>query len=342
MSISPAFALATVGGGKAARIDYRPAVLGGSPSMREGREMRDVAAGGARVRADVLSSGPDGAPLLLVHGFLETRASFAALALALSRRYRVLVPDLPGSGESEKPPARRYDYGPRAFAGSLVDLLSGLGEGRATVLGVGTGCAVALTMAAEHAASVGRLILLAPEVNDPPRDRATRLLGAPVLGPLVTKQLLGRRVFRRLLGRGARSDRFFEDFDTPAAREAAHATARAMSDGRAHRAAVPRVTVPTLVGCVGDDPAFTVGEARHLARELLAGKVEIFACGHRFTCAAGGDPERDACAEELAARVAAFVEPPVMTPRPAAARSRDATSGLRATTAPAVPGSTAG
>ena len=42
----------------------------------------------------------DGPPLFLFHSLLSDRASFDAVAPALSRSFRVLVPELPGFGRS--------------------------------------------------------------------------------------------------------------------------------------------------------------------------------------------------------------------------------------------------
>ena len=43
----------------------------------------------------------DGPPLLLFHSLLSDRASFDAVAPSLSRSFRVLVPELPGFGQSQ-------------------------------------------------------------------------------------------------------------------------------------------------------------------------------------------------------------------------------------------------
>lgn len=45
----------------------------------------------------------DGPPLLLVHGLMTTGYSFRHVVTALSREYRVVVPDLVGCGRSDKP-----------------------------------------------------------------------------------------------------------------------------------------------------------------------------------------------------------------------------------------------
>ena len=67
--------------------------------------VRDVAARGARIRFVESGSGP---PLLLVHDYLASRVAWDDVLPRLASRFRVIVPDLPGFGESEKPPPGRY------------------------------------------------------------------------------------------------------------------------------------------------------------------------------------------------------------------------------------------
>src|SRR5260221_11691221 len=50
-------------------------------------------------------SGP---PLLLIHGLMTTSYSWRYALPALGARFRLVIPDLPGCGRSEKPLAPRY------------------------------------------------------------------------------------------------------------------------------------------------------------------------------------------------------------------------------------------
>src|SRR5580704_16493068 len=68
---------------------------------------RDVAARGARIRFVEAGSGP---PLVLVHDYLSSRVAWDDVLPRLATNFRVIVPDLPGFGESEKPPPARYRY----------------------------------------------------------------------------------------------------------------------------------------------------------------------------------------------------------------------------------------
>ncbi|HEY8039078.1 MAG TPA: alpha/beta hydrolase [Polyangiaceae bacterium] len=50
----------------------------------------------------------DGPPLLLVHGLMTTSYSWRYVYASLGRAYRVIAPDLPGSGRTDKPDAPSY------------------------------------------------------------------------------------------------------------------------------------------------------------------------------------------------------------------------------------------
>lgn len=240
--------------------------------------VRDVAARGARIRFVEAGSGP---PLVLVHDYLASRVAWDDVLPRLATAFRVIVPDLPGFGESEKPPPGRYRYDFDAFSESLVDMLAAIGLGRVSLCGHAMGGAVALTIAASHAHLVDRLVLVNPLVYPPRPDALSRIAGVPFLGPLVFKQLYGRALFRTRFSSSAaaRREQLFEIFDVPAAREAAYATMCAMLDTRPLTASIPRVTAPTLVAWGRSNRAAPVEQGRRLARELRGARFEVFDCG---------------------------------------------------------------
>ncbi len=245
---------------------------------------RDVAARGARIRFVEAGRGP---ALMLVHDCLASRLAWDDVLTELAGRFHVIAPDLPGFGESEKPAPGRYGYDFEAFSESLVDLAAALGLVRLSLCGHGLGGAVALTVAAEHAHLVEKMVLVNPLVYPQRPGALARIAGVPIVGPLVFKQILGRALFRnhflwqgRLEGAPLRRlDQFFDLFDAPAAREAAYATMRATLDTRALTARVPRVTTPTLVLWGRGNRTGAVDQGRRLARELGGSRFEVLDCG---------------------------------------------------------------
>jgi 3-oxoadipate enol-lactonase len=97
----------------------------------------------------------DGPPLLLFHSLLSDRASFDAVAPSLSRSFRVLVPELPGFGQSQA-----VSGGLAAVADRMAEAVKDASAGQdAIVLGNGYGGFVALQMAIRHPGIASKLVL---------------------------------------------------------------------------------------------------------------------------------------------------------------------------------------
>jgi pimeloyl-ACP methyl ester carboxylesterase len=245
----------------------------------------DLSARGTRVRFVEAGAGP---PLLLVHGYLASHRTWDDVTPALAATRRVIAPDLPGFGESEKPSPSRYAYGFDAFADSLADVVAALGLTRVSVCGHGLGGSVALTVAAKYPDLVDRLVLVGPLVYAPRLGWMERAAPLPLVGPVAFKQLYGRAMFRRHFRDHyatedvpwPRVDAHFDLFNVPAAREAAFATTRALLDTRPVVARVPRVTVPALVVWGRADRISPLADGRRLARELRGARFEVLESGH--------------------------------------------------------------
>ncbi len=106
----------------------------------------------------VYLEGGRGEPLLLLHGFGANKDNFARVAKYLTPRYRVIVPDHIGFGESSKPP--RADYAPRAQVEHLRALMRRLGATKLHLGGNSMGGHIALTYAALYPKEVQSLWLL--------------------------------------------------------------------------------------------------------------------------------------------------------------------------------------
>jgi pimeloyl-ACP methyl ester carboxylesterase len=117
---------------------------------------RTIMAGGLRT---FYLEGGEGPPVVLLHGLGATNASLIPTLWDLARDHRVVVPDLPGFGESAKP-IRAY----RAafFARWLRAFLDEVGIDRADLVGNSLGGRVALEMGLEAPERLGKMVLLTP------------------------------------------------------------------------------------------------------------------------------------------------------------------------------------
>jgi pimeloyl-ACP methyl ester carboxylesterase len=104
-------------------------------------------------------SGP---AILLLHGAGATHDSWSRLVPALARRRRVIVPDLPGFGQTGHP---REGYVRTTLARAIVELMKALGEERLAVVAHGLGGFLAVELAAAWPYTVARLALISPVVG---------------------------------------------------------------------------------------------------------------------------------------------------------------------------------
>jgi pimeloyl-ACP methyl ester carboxylesterase len=128
----------------------------------------EVRANGLRLSSYVLGRGD---PVLLLHGLGGTKITWLPLLAPLSERHRLIVPDLPGHGASDKP---RAEYSPRFYARALRQLLDRMDVERAVVMGNSLGGRIALELALRSPDRVAALAVLDPSV---PGFRWRHLMG---------------------------------------------------------------------------------------------------------------------------------------------------------------------
>jgi len=115
--------------------------------------MPQVQASGLAINYEEQGSGE---PLLLIPYLAADNASFAFQLPAYSEHFRCIAVDLPGSGESDKPPG---PYSMEGYADQVAGFLDAIGVERAHVAGVSAGASVATQLAARHPARVQSLSL---------------------------------------------------------------------------------------------------------------------------------------------------------------------------------------
>jgi pimeloyl-ACP methyl ester carboxylesterase len=96
-------------------------------------------------------------PILLLHGLGDEADTWRRVLPSLAAEYRVLVPDLPGFGRSDKPDR---GYSVPFFADILLELLDSLSIAHAVIAGHSTGAIIAHHLALTHPERVERLVLI--------------------------------------------------------------------------------------------------------------------------------------------------------------------------------------
>jgi pimeloyl-ACP methyl ester carboxylesterase len=112
------------------------------------------------------SEGGKGEPVVLVHGFGASSDNWNRMAGRLTKRYRVIAPDMPGWGQSTRMDSASYAYPQQVER--LHEFLSALGLRRVHLVGHSMGGFISSAYAARYPEEVITLGLLAPHgVTEP-------------------------------------------------------------------------------------------------------------------------------------------------------------------------------
>jgi pimeloyl-ACP methyl ester carboxylesterase len=214
----------------------------------------------------------------------------------LARDHRVLAPDLPGFGDSDKP-VRRYD--PAFYAAWLAAFLDAVGAARAVLVGNSMGGRIAIEAGLRMPERVEALALFSPSLAFKRFREATalvRLLAAELaLMPLIAPRRLVVSALRMMFSQpdrlndawyNAAADEFARVFATPRGRVAFFSAARQIYLEEAHGESgfwdrLPALSPPALFLWGDADQLVPCRFAPHVERALPnARSVVLEDCGH--------------------------------------------------------------
>jgi pimeloyl-ACP methyl ester carboxylesterase len=116
-----------------------------------------VDVGGTRLHWAELGNEADSVPLVLLHGLNDSHLTWKPTAPALATHRRVLMPDLPGHGRSDRPNA---SYELSWHARMMAEWLAAIGVEQVDVVGHSYGGGVAQMLLLECPARIRRLMLV--------------------------------------------------------------------------------------------------------------------------------------------------------------------------------------
>jgi haloacetate dehalogenase len=127
--------------------------------MFDGFQRQHIRVGEVTINLVLGGSGP---PVLLLHGYPQTHVMWRKVAPILAERFTVVVPDLRGYGDSDKPRGLpdHSNYSKRVMARDQVEMMAALGFPRFALAGHDRGARVAHRMALDHPERVSRLAVL--------------------------------------------------------------------------------------------------------------------------------------------------------------------------------------
>lgn len=244
---------------------------------------RDIIIDGVRLRYIDVGTGT---PFLLIPGHASRIEELDVVTAGLVPSFRVVVPDLPGSGYSDKP---ERDYDLRYYEDELIALLDALGIGRCYVGGGSLGGNLSLRLAYRFPERIIGVIAWAP---------ATAWDARPALAR-ITRAVAGRTLFWPVVR--VQSSYWYADDDPDGDRYREEAFAyfsEVMSDGflmmywgiAADQVGTslfdiaPEIAVPTLIIAAERDstPGMTEG-IRRVAAAAGARLVVVKGSGHAIS-----------------------------------------------------------
>jgi pimeloyl-ACP methyl ester carboxylesterase len=238
---------------------------------KAGMELRGFDSGAGRL---AYWEGGDGPPIVLLHGAGDQAGAFQGVVGSLLADYRVLIPDLPGHGDSEP------SEGPLSMNvvyQGLEELLAAVvADEQPVLVGSSMGAWLATTQAHRHPEAVARIVLInggaltgeRADLSLTPVDReAARSLMAALRdpsSPSIPDFVLDDIVEQSARGPIGRMMAAWQDFEPY------------LLDGRLHE-----VTVPVDLLWGESDQLMTMSYARRMASELPRARLTtIEGCGH--------------------------------------------------------------
>ncbi len=244
------------------------------------------------VRIHYQEAGDENAPpIILIHGFISSNLVWNEVFLPLANAgFRVIAPDLPGYGYSDKPSHGRYTIDAQACA--VLGLMDRLGIDQATIVGASYGGAVAATIALDYSERVAKLILVGAVSNDQPRKKLLlRLAGVPLLGDIATPLFLGSRWILR-----KRTQDVYRRLGYPLDERKLEARHHLLETANTHRAMIRTIRrweadrisreaslirQPTLLVWGEEDTHIPISEAFRLRDAIPNSRLTVFRnCGH--------------------------------------------------------------
>ena len=230
-------------------------------------------------------------PMILIHGFISSNLVWNEVFLPLAKSgFRVIAPDLPGYGYSDKPGDGEYTIAAQARA--VLGLMDKMGIDRATIVGASYGGAVAATIALDHPERVAKLVMVGAVSNDEVKKKLLlRLVRVPVIGDLATPLFLGSRWILR-----KRTQEVYRRLGYPMDERKLDARHHLLATSNTHRAMIRTVRhwsadrisreaslirPPTMLIWGEEDTHIPVSDAFRLRHAIPNSRLIVFRhCGH--------------------------------------------------------------
>ncbi|MFO0612569.1 MAG: alpha/beta fold hydrolase [Polyangiaceae bacterium] len=288
---------------------------------------------GARVRyVDLAPTEVDsGTPVVFIHGFAAVLESFLPVIQEVRKNHRVIAMDLKGFGLTDRPEG---DYSPPAQAKLVTGLMDQLGVEKADLVAHSWGSSIALQIALDDPARIGKIALYDAWVYEeqiPTFFLWSRADGiGEALFSLYYDELPDEKIALGFYDKSLVTEALVEGVEKEL--EAPGNTAAALAAVRGQRYAevqkrYPTIQQPVLLLWGREDKVTTLNFGERLSKELPNARLVVYPqCGHFPMIEAVAPSTREVVAF-LAAVPAPAANPPKPIATPVPAPAPNATDG---------------
>lgn len=260
-------------------------------SQSVGFDPDDPAAGkfvvAAGLRTHYLEAG-SGEPLLLLHGSgpgVSAWENWASVIPALSLQRRVIAPDIPGFGATDRKPDGEYDMG--FWVDHLLGFMDAVGVASAPIVGNSFGGMLGMAASVRDSRRIERLVLMGSAAGDVPLSEAHKLAARYDGSRAALEEILRLFPFDPDFVTPEMVDRRYEASIAVAAKGSPHPVPTVTNDAgeRVFRMtseeALGAIETPTLVLHGRDDRVLPVDLAFRVHRAIKRSQLHTFGnCGH--------------------------------------------------------------
>jgi len=236
---------------------------------------------GIKTHFGIFGTGPE---IALIHGFgPSVSASWSLNIESLSKSCQVIVLDLPGFGESERP---LEEFSINYLSKFLNHFLYSLGVERAAVVGHSLGANVAVRFAIDHPDRVCALVLAAG-FGPPTLRTRIRILASPFTDRLL--RTTSEKAMKRFLGslfydKQLVAEEIVREFHKEAEIQGTtnpRSQFWSLLNYRFSDSDLARITAPTLIMHGADDQLIPAAHSVRASTFITASELRIFqTCGH--------------------------------------------------------------
>ena len=227
-----------------------------------------------------LDGGGSSDHIILIHGLGGFAERWSGVIPLLSKKYHVIVPDLPGYGYSDKPST---DYTLEFFSKFIFDFLDSIGIRKTNMVGTSLGGQIVAECAISQNKVIGKIVLVSPAGI---MKGSTPTLDAYSMAALYPSYDTVKTAYEMMTGTNKKvSNDSIEDFikrmTQPNAKMAFMSTILALKNTPPITDRLSNIIVPTLLIWGKHDTMIPVKYANDFASSIKNCQLEIMEnCGH--------------------------------------------------------------